>query len=150
MQVVLRSDIDKLGKRGDIVDVADGFARNFLIPRGQAFKATKNVNSQATAMRTARDRADAKSREAAEGVAKNLVTQTVRMEARAGAEGRLFGSITNADIVEALKAQSGIELERRQIEVHEPLRTLGTHGVPVKLHTDVHVTLNVEVVSDGQ
>lgn len=150
MQVVLRSDIDKVGKRGDIVDVADGFARNYLIPRGQAFKATKNVTKQAESMRTARDRVDAKNREAAEGVAKNLVTKTVRIEARAGAEGKLFGSITNADIVEALKTQGGIELERKQIEVHEPLKTVGTHGVPVKLHSDVHVTLNVEVVASGE
>ncbi len=150
MQVVLRADIDKVGKRGDIVDVSDGYARNFLIPRGQAFKASKNVTAQATAMRSARDRADAKNREAAEGVAKNIVSKTVTIRARASAEGKLFGSVTNADIVTALKEQTGIELDRKQIEVQEHLRQVGTHAVPVKLHSEVHVALNVDIQSDGE
>lgn len=150
MKVVLRSDIDKVGKRGDIVDVADGFARNYLIPRGAAMVATKGITGQANAMRTSRDKADAKDREAAESVAKKLVGTTVRISARSGAEGKLFGSITNQDIAAALKEQAGVELQRKQIEQHEPLKELGSHGVPVKLHSDVHVTLNVEVVSEGE
>jgi len=150
MQVVLRADLDKVGKRGDIVDVADGFARNYLIPRGQAFAATKGVTAQATAMRTSRDRVDGKNREAAEGVARTLVATTVRIERRAGAEGRLFGSITNQDIVEALKEQAKIEIDRKQLEDHEPIKQIGQHVVPVKLHADVHVSLNVEVAPDSE
>ena len=150
MKIVLRNDMDKIGKRGDIVDVADGYARNFLIPRGQAILADKGITAQAAKMRSARDRTDAKNREAAEGIARNLVTAKVRIEARAGDEGKLFGSVTNADIVEALKAQTSIELDRRQIDGHEHLRTVGLHEVPVKLHTDVRVVFSVEVVASAE
>ena len=150
MKIVLRNDLDKVGKRGDIVDVSDGFARNYLIPRGQAFLATDGITSQATAMRTARDRADAKSRGAAEDIAKKLVSAKVKIEARAGAEGKLFGSVTNTEIVEALQKQASITVDRKQIEGHENIRTLGEHSVPVKLHTDVRVALNVEIVSASE
>ncbi len=146
MEVVLRSDIEKLGKRGDIVNVSDGFARNYLIPRGQAILATKGIQAQATSMRNARDRVDAKNRQEAEVVARQIVGATVRIEARAGAEGKLFGSVTNHDIADALKEQTGLELDRKQLSSHEPLKTAGMHEVPVKLHSEVQVTLNVEVV----
>jgi large subunit ribosomal protein L9 len=146
MQVVLREDVDKVGKRGDIVDVANGYARNYLIPRNKAILATKGIASQATAMRASRDRADAKNRQAAEERAQQLTGTSVRIEARAGAEGKLFGSVTNTEIVEALAAQS-ITIERRQIEMHEPIRNLGEHKVPVKLHSEVHIDIMVEVVA---
>ncbi len=150
MRVVLRSDIEKLGKRGDVVEVADGFARNYLIPRGQALLATKGITSQAAAMRTARDRADVKKREEAESVARTLVGTTVRIPARVGAEGKLFGSVTNQEIADALEKQSRVSVDRRQFGLHEPIKAAGTHEVPVKLHTDVQVTLKVEVVSDDK
>lgn len=146
MKVVLRQDLEKVGKRGDIVEVANGFARNFLLPRGQAISASKGITSQANAMRAARDKADAKNREAAEQIAKQIVGATVKISARAGAEGKLFGSVTNAEIAEAAKDQLKIDLDRRQIEGHEHLRTVGEHQVPVKLHPDVRVSLNVEIV----
>src|SRR5579862_6925606 len=102
MRVVLRSDLDKVGKRGDIVDVADGYARNFLLPKGHAIVATKGVSAQAGAMRRARDLRDAKDRESAEVVARTLVPMVIRIPARAGAGGKLFGSVTTADIVDAV------------------------------------------------
>ncbi len=147
MKVVLRTDVDNLGKKGDIVDVADGFGRNYLIPRGQALLASKGIESQAGAMRRARDVRDAADREAAEGVARTLVPVVIRITARAGADGRLFGSVTTTDIAGAVDAQTGVELDRRRLHLDEPIRSLGMHEVPVKLHADVEFVLTLEVVS---
>lgn len=148
MRVVLRTDVDGVGKKGDILEVADGFARNFLVPKGRAIKATPGVQAQAEAMRRSRDVKDARDREGAEAVARKLVPLVIRIPARAGREGRLFGSVTAADLAEAVTAQSGLELDRRKLRVDEPIKTLGSHEVPVKLHADVEFRLNVEVVSD--
>ncbi|MGH9114490.1 MAG: 50S ribosomal protein L9 [Acidimicrobiales bacterium] len=148
MRIVLRSDIDHVGKRGDIVEVADGYARNFLLPKGHAITATAGVTAQANAMRRARDLRDAKDRESAEVVARTLVPAVIRIPARAGAGGKLFGSITAADVVEAVSAQTRIGLDRRKLRLDEPIKTLGTHEVPVKLHADVEFRVTVEVVAD--
>jgi large subunit ribosomal protein L9 len=145
MRVVLRTDLDNLGKRGDIREVADGYARNFLLPKGLAIAATKGVESQAEAMRRARDLRDARDREAAELVARTLVPQVMRIPARAGADGRLFGSVTAADVVDAVARQAGVELDRRKLRLEEPIKSLGTHEVPVKLHSDVEFRVTVEV-----
>ena len=147
MKVVLRTDVDNLGKKGDIVDVADGFGRNYLIPKGQALMATKGIESQANAMRRSRDVRDAADREAGESIARTLVPAVIRIEARAGADGRLFGSVTTADVVEAVEAQTGIELDRRRLHLDDPIRSLGNHEVPVKLHADVEFRLTLEVVA---
>jgi large subunit ribosomal protein L9 len=146
MRIVLRNDVPTLGKRGDILEVADGYARNYLLPKGQAIQATPGVESQATAMRRARDLRDARDRETAETIARRLVPQVVRISARAGAEGKLFGSVTSADVVEAVANQTGVELDRRKLQMDEPLKSLGTHEVPVKLHSDVEFRVTVEVV----
>lgn len=147
MRVVLRTDVDGVGKKGDILDVADGFARNFLIPKGRAIKATPGVQAQADAMRRSRDLKDAKDRESAEVVARTLVPMVIRIPARAGAEGKLFGSVTAADIIEAVGAQAGVELDRKRLHLEEPIKTIGTHHVPVRLHADVQFPVTVEVVS---
>jgi large subunit ribosomal protein L9 len=147
MKVVLRVDVDGVGKKGDILDVADGFARNFLIPKGRAIKATAGVEAQASAMRRSRDLKDAKDREGAETVARTLVPMVIRITARAGTEGRLFGSITAQDVVDAVSTQSGVNLDRRKLHLDEPIKTLGTHHVPVRLHTDVQFPVTVEVVA---
>jgi large subunit ribosomal protein L9 len=147
MKVVLRQDIDNVGKRGDIVDVADGHARNLLIPSGQAIVATNGITKQAESMRRRRDLADAKDREAAEVVARTLVPQVITIKAKAGAEGKLFGSVTPADIVDAVKAQTGIELDRRKLGAHEPIKNVGTHEIPVQLHSDVKFQITLEVAS---
>ena len=147
MKVVLRADVTDVGKKGDIVDVADGHARNFLLPRGLAMKSSKGAEAQAGSMRRSRDLRDAADREAAEAVATRLVPQTFTISARAGAEGKLFGSVTSADVADAVAAQTGVELDRRKIQLDEPNKAVGTHLVPAKLHADVEFPITVEVVA---
>lgn len=147
MRVVLRADLDKVGKRGDIIDVADGYARNFLLPKGHAIVATDGVSAQAGAMRRARDLKDAKDRESAEVVARTLVPMVIRITARSGTGGRLFGSVTTADIADAVAEQAKITIDRRRLQLDEPIKSLGTHEVPVKLHSDVEFRVTVEVVA---
>jgi len=146
MRVVLRADVGGVGKKGDILDVADCYGRNYLIAKGMAFRATDGVVSQAQAMRRSRDLKDARDREAAETIARRLVPAVIRVPARAGAEGKLFGSVTAADLVAAVSQQAGVDLDRRRVHLDEPIKTLGTHTVPVKLHADVEFPITVEVV----
>jgi large subunit ribosomal protein L9 len=145
MKVVLRSDVDGLGKRGDIVDVADGHARNFLLPKGHAIKASAGAVEQASRMRTARDQRDATARESATAVASALVPKVITVTAKAGSEGKLFGSVTAADIVEAVKAQTDIDLDRKQIEI-DSIKTVGQHTVTASLHHDVSFPITLDVV----
>jgi large subunit ribosomal protein L9 len=147
VKVILRSDVGPLGLKGDVVDVADGYARNFLVPRGLAFKAADATLAQAEAMRRSRDVRDVRDRSAAEEVARRLVPQVIHVSARSGAGGRLFGSITAADVTDAVRAQTGLELDRRKVHVDEPIRDLGTHRVTVRLHTDVEFPVTVEVAA---
>ena len=147
MKVVMRTDVDQVGKKGDIVDVAAGYARNFLVPNGLAFRATPGVADQAAAMRRNRDVRDATDRAAAEEVAKSLVPKVVTISARAGSEGKLFGSVTTSDVADAVAAQTGIEIDRRKLHLDEPIKSLGTHLVPAKLHADVEFPITIEVVA---
>lgn len=147
MKVLLRDDIDGVGKRGDIVDVSRGFARNYLLPAGRGVEASPGIASQAAAMRRSRDLRDAKDRESAESVATVIAGQTLVVKARAGSEGRLFGSVTTADVAAALEAQTGAVVDRRRILLEEPIKSLGTHNVPVRLHSDVATEVIVEVVA---
>jgi large subunit ribosomal protein L9 len=149
MRVLLRSDVEGVGRRGDVVEVADGFARNFLLPTGRGLKATEAVERQAAAMRRARDVRDAKDKEAAQAVAGVLAGRTLTVAARAGTEGRLFGSVTAQDLAEAITAQTGAVVDRRRIRLEEPIKSLGTHLVPVHLHAEVEAELSVEVVPAG-
>jgi large subunit ribosomal protein L9 len=149
MKVVLRDDVRGVGKRGDIVDVSDGFARNYLLPGGQALRATDGIAHQAASMRRARDLRDAKDREGSEAIARKLVPMVIRIPARAGAEGRLFGSITTADVVAAVHEQAGIDLDRRRLLTDESIKALGVHEVGVRLHSDVEFRLTVEVVAQS-
>ena len=148
MKVVLRDDVENIGRKGDLIEVTDGFARNFLVPRGLAMKATKGVVQQAEAMRRNREARDARDREAAQALADQLTGRRIELRARAGEGGRLFGSVTSADVVDAVRAQTGVELDRRKTQLAEPLKELGVVEVPVKLHTDVEVTLTVDVVPE--
>src|SRR5271157_321727 len=132
MRVVLRSDVDEVGKKGDILDVSDGFARNFLIPKGKAFRASDGVVTQAQSMRRSRDLKDARDREAAETVARTLVPAVITIPAKAGAEGKLFGSVTAADLAAAIATQVGVDIDRRRLHLPDPIKTVGTHTVPVK------------------
>jgi large subunit ribosomal protein L9 len=148
VKVVLRDDVENIGRKGDLIEVTDGFARNFLVPRGLAMKATKGVVQQSEAMRRNREARDARDREAAQALADQLTGRRIELRARAGEGGRLFGSVTPADVVDAVRAQTGVELDRRKTQLAEPLKELGAVEVPVKLHTDVEVTLTVDVVPE--
>jgi large subunit ribosomal protein L9 len=146
MKVILRADHGTLGKRGDIVDVADGHARNLLLPHGLAIVATDGAVTQAQAMRRSRDVRDATEREGAQAIASKLVARTITISAKAGPEGRLFGSVTSADIVAAVSDQTGIELERRHVHT-DPLKAVGTHQVSAKLHSSVEFPITVEILA---
>ena len=146
MKVILRSDLDRVGKRGDIIDVADGFGRNYLLPRGLAFRATDGAVEQAAKMRRARDLRDASDREAAQTIASRLVPKIITITAKAGSEGRLFGSVTAADVAAAVSEQTGVVLDRRHLEL-DTIKSLGLHTVTAHLHSDVSFPISVEVVS---
>lgn len=145
MKVLLRSDVSGVGKKGDLVEVADGFARNYLVPKGWAIQATKGIDSQGSAMRRSRDLRDAADRGAAEEIAKVLVPAVIALSGRAADEEKLFGSISVSELVSAVKEQTGIELDRKSIHLDEPLKTLGTHSVPAKLHSDVQFAITVDI-----
>ena len=147
MRVILRSDVKGVGNKGDVVEVTNGFGRNFLLPRGLAFVATPGAETQAKAMRRSRETKDAAARLAAQDVAKSLVNAPVKIEARVGADERLFGSVTTADIADAIVAQTGVAIDRKQLVLDEPIKTIGTHFVPAKLHPDVEFPVTVEVVA---
>jgi large subunit ribosomal protein L9 len=149
MRLILRADVKGVGNKGDVVDVTNGFGRNYLLPRGLAFVATSGAEAQAEGMRRSRDVKDAAARSAAEDVAKSLVNSPVNIAARVGADDKLFGSITTADIAEAIAAQKGVEIDRKQIVLSEPIKTVGTHLVPIKLHANVEFPVTVEVGSDA-
>ena len=145
MKVILRSDVTNVGKKGDVVEVTDGFGRNYLVPRGLALRATSGALAQAETMRAARERTAAREREQAEAVAARLRGQAIQVPARAGADGRLFGSVTSADIAAAVATQAGVELDRRKLHLEEPIRALGVHQVAVRLEADLEIEIPVEV-----
>lgn len=147
VKVILRADVDGLGKRGDIVEVSKGYARNFLSPRHLALPATEGAAAQAEAMRRARDVKDAKAREAAEDIAKVLVARTIEVTARAGGGGRLFGSVTTTEVADAVLEQTGIEIDRKDLHLEEHIKEVGTHHVTARLHTEVQFPITVEVVA---
>jgi large subunit ribosomal protein L9 len=147
MKVLLRSDIHGVGRRGDIVEVKSGYARNFLLPSGAAMKASASTESQATSMRRSRDLRDAASREAAEAQRTIIEAQTVSIAARASANGRLFGSVTEADIVNALRTATGISLDRHAIHMTEHVKELGVATVTATLFDGVDATINVEITA---
>ena len=145
MRVLLRSEVANLGKRGDICEVADGYARNYLLPKGYAIVANEQLDAQAATMRRAREIKDAHDRQAAETIARSLVQQVIRLPMRAGPEGRLFGSVTAANIAEAIAQQAGLEIDRHKLHLAEPIKSLGTHEVPLRLHADVEFPVTIEV-----
>jgi large subunit ribosomal protein L9 len=148
MKLLMRSDVSGVGKRGDIVEVADGYARNYLVPKGFAIKASDGVTRQAEMMRRSRDLKDATDRASAESVAKVLVPSIIIINRRAGAEGKLFGSVTVGDVADAVYEQKGIELDRKDLSLDEPIKSAGHHYVNAKLHADVQFQISVEVIPD--
>ena len=148
MRLILRSDVKGVGNKGDVVDVTNGYGRNFLLPRGLAFVATDGAQAQAEGMRRSRDQKDAAARQAAQEVATKLVSSPVKIAVKVGGDERIFGSVTTADIAEAVSTQTGVELDRKQLSLDEPIKALGTYLVPAKLHADVEFPVTVEVVAE--
>lgn len=148
MKIVLREDVEQLGRKGDLVEVADGYARNYLVPKGLAMRATKGVVAQAESMRRSREVKETRDREAAQAIAAQLGSKALEVKARAGEGGKLFGSVTAADIADAIHAQAGVEIDRRKVDLAEPIRELGDADVTVKLHADVAVAMVVHVVAE--
>jgi large subunit ribosomal protein L9 len=145
MKVILQREVDKLGAPGDVVEVKDGYARNFLIPRGLAAPATKGGMRHADRLRSAHHTRVQKAVTEARAVADRLGGTPLRIPARAGEDGRLFGSVTAADVADALTA-AGAAVDRRHVHLDEPIRSVGTHDVAVHLHPEVDATVTVEVV----
>ncbi|MFM7257071.1 MAG: 50S ribosomal protein L9 [Acidimicrobiaceae bacterium] len=147
MKVLLRSDIKGIGRRGDIVNVSSGHARNFLLPNDLAIVANAGTIAQAEVMRKAREQQIAADRESARLVASSLSTTVIKIAAKAGNEGRLFGSINAAEIAKAVLDQTGVTIDRKNIQVETPLRQLGEHLVSAEIFSDVVATLKLEIVA---
>ncbi len=146
MKLILTADVDPLGKRGDVVDVADGYARNYLLPRQKAIKANTGALEQAEAIREARIEAERRAKERAENIATQLVGSRVVLAAQAGDEGQLYGSVGVADIVEGIQRFTGIELDRSQIELEGPIKAIGLHEIQVKAHDEVEFPLTIDII----
>lgn len=147
MKVILKQDVDKLGDAGDIVEVADGYGNNYLMPRGLAMRASKGAVADAAALRAARAKREARSLEDAREQQQLLETRPVSITAKAGEDGTLYGSVGNRDIADAVQTQLGVELDRRRVEMERPLKEIGEHEVAVRLHADLTATVRVVVVA---
>ncbi len=145
MEIILRQGVENLGKPGDVVSVRAGYARNYLLPRGLAYEATPGNLKRIAQERTRLEAAENARREAAQSIATTLEQVSLTFSARVGEEGKLFGSVTAADIHQQLEAQ-GVHVERRQIDLHEPIKALGVYKVPVRLHADVKPEIRVWVI----
>ena len=148
MRVLLTKDVDNLGRAGDVKEVADGYGRNFLLPRKLAVAAGRGAQAEAKRMREAALKRETKDRNEAQAIADEIDNKTVVVRLKVGAEDKAFGSITNADIASALKAQHRVEIDRHKIDLKEPIRSLGEHQVSLKLHRDVVARINVIVTQD--
>ena len=147
MELILREDVQSLGKAGELVRVKPGYARNFLLPKGLACEATEGNKKRIAAEGRARHARQATERTEAEQLASRLSGLAITLTAKAGEGDRLFGSITTQDIADAVTAK-GIDLDKRKIELDHPIKSLGTHMVPVRLHADVHAELAVTVTAE--
>ena len=145
MEVILRQAVDNLGHPGDVVTVSSGYARNYLLPRGIAYAATDGNKKRISQEKARLEAAENERRGAAEELAKRVEEVSITFSARVGDEGKLFGSVTAADIAQQLEAQ-GLTIEKRQIDLHEPIKALGVYRVPVRLHADVRPEIKVWVI----
>jgi large subunit ribosomal protein L9 len=145
MKVILQKPVDKLGAPGDVVDVADGYARNYLMPRGLAVKATKGGVKHVDSLKRAHSSRENVAKVEAEQVASRLSASPIKVLAHAGEEGKLFGSVTPSDIAQAIEGQAGIRVDRHDVHLDEPIRSVGTHEVRVHLFAEVDPVVSVEV-----
>lgn len=146
MQVLLRSDVAGVGRRGDIVTVSSGHARNYLLPNGLAVAASEGTVRQSESMKKSRQQKEAADRESASNLIADLAKRQIMVTAKAGNEGRLFGSVSAADVVAAIAAQTGATVERKAVVLGEPIRSLGDHPVTLEMH-GVSGTVTVSVVA---
>lgn len=148
MEVILREHVDNLGRRGDVVKVADGYARNYLLPRKLALLANEGNKRQIARERAKLEAREAEERKVVEAIAARLASVEVVIARKVGETEALYGSVTGADIAEALEAK-GFDIDKRMLQLDEPIKKLGAVGVPVKLHRDVTATVSVKVVAEG-
>lgn len=146
MQVILTQAVEDLGDKGDVVTVADGYARNYLVPKKLAVKASDGALKQAEAMRVAREEAERRALEAAQELAESLAGTRVVVAARAGDSGNLFGSIGATDVAAAIVKFTGIEIDRKIVDIAEPIKEIGLHEVMLKPHHDVSVSVTLDVI----
>lgn len=146
MRVILTKDVPDLGAKGEILNVAAGYARNYLLPQSLALKATAGTVRQAEAMRRSRIETERKAREVAEELAESLVGSRVVVAARAGDEGRLFGSVGVADVREAIKKFTGVEVEQEIVNIEVPIREIGLHEISLRPHPEVEFKLTLDVI----
>jgi len=145
MEIILRQAVENLGKPGDVVKVKSGYARNYLLPHGLAYEATPGNLKRIQQERDRLDAAENERRGTAQGLAEKLEQVSLTFSARVGDEGKLFGSVTASDIAAQLEAQ-GFHIEKRQIDLHDPIKALGVYRVPVRLHADVKPEVRVWVI----
>ena len=150
MKIILQKPVDKLGVPGDVVDVADGYARNYLMPRGLAVKATKGGVKHVESLQRAHTVRVNAAKAEAEQVAQRLMASPVSVPAHAGEEGKLFGSVTPADVAAAIESQTGIRVDRHDVHMDEPIRSVGVHEVRVHLSAEVDPIISVEVVASPE
>jgi large subunit ribosomal protein L9 len=146
MKIILTQEVPGLGSAGDVVEVKDGYGRNYLLPRGYAIRWTKGAEKEVTAIRRARQAREIRDLDQANQIAEQLANLDVRLTARAGAGGRLFGSITSTEIVDAVKSAGGPGLDRRRLEVSGAIKSVGKHKVRVRLHPEVTADINLTVL----
>jgi large subunit ribosomal protein L9 len=147
MKIILKEDIKKIGKMGQIVDVANGYARNYLVPKGLAVEAsTKNIRSLEHEKNIIQEKAK-KLKDSAQDIASRISSMTLTIKAKAGEEEKLFGSVTTMDIAEAL-LNEGLEIDKKKISLEEPIKRLGSYSVQIKLHSDVSVPLNIQIIQE--
>ncbi|MEU3307899.1 50S ribosomal protein L9 [Nocardiopsis sp. NPDC055551] len=146
MKLILTHEVNGLGAPGDVVEVKNGYGRNYLLPRGVAIRWTRGGQKQIDLIQRARKARDIRTLDEAQQVAGQVNALTVRLKQRAGQGGRLFGSVTPADIVEAVKAAGGPELDKRRVEIKNPIKSVGAHKVQVRLHPEVSASIKLEIV----
>src|ERR671933_396600 len=146
MQVILKQDVEKIGQRGEIVDVSRGYVRNFLVPRGLAEVATPARMEEVRREMAETEERNRRMAERASDIAETLNKSVITIEARTGEDERLFGSITAANIASAIERARGIRIDRRRVRLEEPIKSLGTHQVPIQVHGDVEASIKVIVV----
>ncbi|WP_046468700.1 50S ribosomal protein L9 [Allosalinactinospora lopnorensis] len=146
MKLIMTQEVSGLGAPGDVVEVRDGYGRNYLLPRGFAIRWTRGGQKQIDQIRRARDARDIRSLDEAKQIANRIHGLNVKLTQRAGTGGRLFGSVTASDVAEAVKAADGPAIDKRRVEIRNPIKSVGDHKVEVRLHPEVSATISLEVV----